>query len=172
MCVPTGVAAHNVNGQTLHSTFCLPVQKSKAEYQELSSSTLKRLRDKKRDILVLVIDEISMVSSEVFLAIHRRLCAIKNNDNPFGNMNIILVGDFVQLRPLHGSYAFSLEDLWNLFTPFFLRENVRQANDLTYVNLLNRAPVGALNAADIQILQELLLYLQILFLRSFTFSPL
>ena len=48
----------------------------------------------------LVIDEISMISSEMFTIINRRMSEITNNDQPFGNLNVIVIRDLFQLRPV------------------------------------------------------------------------
>lgn len=52
------------------------------------------------------IDEISMVSVKTFHSIHERLCAIADNSEPFGGYNILLFGDFFQLRTVPGHYLF------------------------------------------------------------------
>lgn len=102
----------------------------------------------------MVIDEISMVSATMLEFIHKRLCTIKANTNLFGGLNIITVGDFFQLKPVSGSYAFEHPFLWNFFKPFFLEENVRQSSDSTYADLLNRTRVGLLSNKDIAILNN------------------
>ena len=65
-----------------------------------------------------------------------------------------MFGDFFQLRPVRGDYAFENRLLWDLFQPVFLRENVRQNGDLSYVQLLNRARVGMLTPNNIKILKS------------------
>ena len=120
VCAPTGTAAKNINGRTLHSTLRLPVQHGKEpSYTELSALTLKKLRHNFQHIHTIIIDEISMVSAKTLEYIHRRLCAIKNSDKPFGGLNVIAVGDFFQLRPVCGHYAFTNKQLWYIFKPFF-----------------------------------------------------
>lgn len=98
---PTGVAARNVLGFTLHSVFKLPVQR---EYEQkchtLNNAALKELRQFLYGIHTIVIDEMSMVSVKTFHSIHERLCAIADNSEPFGGFNILLFEDFFQLRPV------------------------------------------------------------------------
>jgi len=101
VCGPTGMSARNIHGKTLHSALKLPVQHgSEPSYKELSSKTLQELRSLYRSVHTLVIDEISMVSSQTLVYIHRRLAAIKGNDDFFGGLNVILIGDFHQLKPV------------------------------------------------------------------------
>lgn len=83
----------------------------------------------------IVIDEISMVSSEMFSFISRRLSEIKkNNSNVSGGCNIIVIGDFFQLRPVKGSFCFKNMLIWQLFDSIFLTKNVRQKNDQVYLH--------------------------------------
>lgn len=121
VCAPTGTAAKNVYGQTIHSALHLPVQHgNQPAYNTLSAKSLKKLRNNLLYVHTLIIDEISMVSSVMLEHIHKRLCAIKDNDKYFGGLNIIAVGDFFQLRPVRGHYTFQNKQLWsNLFKPFF-----------------------------------------------------
>lgn len=86
------------------------------EYQEPTGATLKRLRDRFRYARTVVIDEVSMVSAKMLNYIHRRLCGIsENTTNYFGGFNIIVLGDFFQLKPCRGKFA--------VFKPFFLDAN-------------------------------------------------
>lgn len=99
-----------------------------------------------------------MVSSEMFSFISRRLSEIKNNNNVFGGCNIIVIGDFFQLRPVKGSFCFKNMLIWQLFDSIFLTENVRQKNDHVYSALLNRARIGYPSDEDILLLKTILVY--------------
>ncbi len=155
VCGPTGTAARNIFGETLHHALSLPVQHGyQAEYTELKGPTLARLRKKFASIHTMIIDEISMVSSCNFLYIHRRLSSIMDDERPFGNLNLIVIGDFLQLRPVRGYFAFEQTVLWHLFEPYTLKQNVRQGGQTRFTELLNRARIGALNAEDIEIIQS------------------
>ena len=157
ICAPTGVAAFHVKGRTLHSVFKIPVlHRNNQEYKlkEISSHSLPQLRRLFKCIHTLIIDEISMVSADMLESIHYRLTVIKQNETPFGGLNVITVGDFYQLRPVKSNYAFKSTSLWHLFKPFFLRQNMRQIEDSTYANLLNRVRIGLLNEDDITSLQQ------------------
>jgi len=156
VCAPTGTAARNIRGKTIHSELCLPVQHgNQPKYLQLSAKMWDKLRKKLKFVHTIVIDEISMVSSVMLHHIHLRLCAIKGNNDKFGGLNVITIGDFFQLRPVRGNYVFTDFDLWKfIFKPFFLTQNVRQTNNHTYSDLLSRARVGALTKHDIMVLNS------------------
>ena len=153
VAAPTGTAANNIEGFTLHSVFSIPVMDF-LQYEPLSGYRLSIMRQQFLNINSVIIDEISMVSSEMLTFISRRLSEIKDNARPFGGVNIIAIGDFFQLKPVKGNFAFTNTILWNLFTPLFLTENVRQRGDTFYASLLNRARVGLLTSRDISILKK------------------
>lgn len=125
VCAPTGTAATNINGQTVHSLFKIPVAKH-LTYSSLTGFALKKLRDYFQTIHTIIIDEIRMVSSDLFSFISRRLSEIKNNELPFGGCSVIVIGDFFQLRPVQGTFVFTNSLLWHLFYPMFLEDNMRQ----------------------------------------------
>jgi ATP-dependent DNA helicase PIF1 len=97
---PTGVAAYNINGRTLHSLFRLPI-KTKT-YYALTAENLRALQNNLRGVSYLIIDEKSMVSLRVLSFLDRRLREIfpTHAKDPFGGMNIVLMGDFYQLHPV------------------------------------------------------------------------
>ncbi len=99
VCAPTGVAALNVGGQTIHSLFRLPI--GLIADQELENPPqLARLL---REVDTIVIDEISMVSADLMDAIDRRLRESRARPNePFGGAQVVLFGDPYQLAPVPG----------------------------------------------------------------------
>ena len=162
---PTGVAAINVSGATIHSFFMLkPGLMNKDTMDEIGSG-------KKRAVIratkTIVIDEVSMVRSDVFSAVDIRLRSLArggNRDKPFGGKQIILVGDFFQLPPvvkteteseylkkeLGGDYAFQT-DLWDRanFRCVFLKTVHRQKTDTRFLSVLNNIRNGDLDAKSI-----------------------
>lgn len=92
---PTGIAALNVRGQTIHSFFGFPpslVQKKDIE----------RRKNRKvfQELEVLIIDEISMVRADLFDAIDHSLRLNRDRDEPFGGVQVLLFGDLFQLPPV------------------------------------------------------------------------
>ena len=153
---PTGTAARNVKGETIHTLLKIPVTKH-TDYLPLHPHTLQLLRSRFSGVHTIVIDEISMVSDGMLTIISRRLSEISDCSSAFGGFNIIVVGDLFQLRPVLGHAVYTNTGLWYLFQPFFLRENVRQIADTEYANLLNRARYGILLPKDIDTLKSRLI---------------
>ena len=97
VCAPTGVAALNVEGQTIHSLFRLPIGLIADSELEQSEPARKILNA----IDTLVIDEISMVNADVMDAIDRSLRqARRRRSEPFGGVQIVMFGDPYQLAPV------------------------------------------------------------------------
>ena len=96
---PTGIAACNINGYTIHTALKIPVQHSKSyDFKQLSSQVLQKLRNTFRYVHTIIIDEISMVSALMLEHIHLRLQAIRNNDLAFGGFHMILCGRFLSIE--------------------------------------------------------------------------
>ena len=104
------------------------------------------------DLCVLIVDEVSMVGSEMLSFIYLRLQEIKCNKEPFGGVHVILVGDLYQLRPVGDAWIFAgncsdysslAPNLWQThFTMFELTEIMRQKDDSSFAELLNRIREG------------------------------
>ncbi len=97
VCAPTGVAALNVAGQTIHSLFRLPTGVI-ADHPLEQPAELKKILNA---IDTLVIDEVSMVNADLMDAIDRSLRQARNKrTEPFGGVQVILFGDPFQLPPV------------------------------------------------------------------------
>ena len=96
---PTGISAVNINGTTIHSGLEIT---SHGKYNKLGHKQKAYLRNKLRELKVIIIDEISMVSSEFFYQVHSRLIDIFDCkiDEPFSGIPIIFCGDLYQLPPV------------------------------------------------------------------------
>lgn len=92
---PTGVAALNIQGVTIHSFFRFPPR-------VVIDSDIKLVRDRRlyRKMSLLVIDEASMVRSDIIDAIDKFLRKNRENPAPFGGVQLLLVGDLFQLPPV------------------------------------------------------------------------
>ena len=104
VAAPTGTAAANIRGQTMHSAFNFSWGN---EYFSLSD----KVRDSKRNLLknlkLVIIDEITMVKSDQQFQLDKRLREVTQKTNKiFGNVSIFYVGDIMQLKPCKGSYIF------------------------------------------------------------------
>ncbi|BDZ40114.1 hypothetical protein GCM10025863_27280 [Microbacterium suwonense] len=97
ICAPTGVAALNVEGQTIHSLFRLPIGLIAESQIEQSDATRRVLNA----IQTLVIDEISMVNADLMDAIDRSLRQARGKRGiPFGGVQVVMFGDPYQLAPV------------------------------------------------------------------------
>ena len=97
VCAPTGVAALNVEGQTIHSLFRLPIGLIGASELEQGDATRRILNA----IDTLVIDEISMVNADLMDAVDRALRQARGRrSEPFGGVQIVMFGDPFQLAPV------------------------------------------------------------------------
>nr|XP_057929967.1 uncharacterized protein LOC131129981 isoform X1 [Doryrhamphus excisus]XP_057929968.1 uncharacterized protein LOC131129981 isoform X1 [Doryrhamphus excisus]XP_057929969.1 uncharacterized protein LOC131129981 isoform X1 [Doryrhamphus excisus] len=137
----TGTAAFNISGKTLHSVLKLP-RSLRPPYQGLGNA-LDTLRASLSNVQILIIDEISMVSKDLFAYVHWRFQQVKGNRKTFGGISVLVVGDFYQLPPLGRAkplcvYEDNVLDLWTNFQLVRLTEIMRQKEDLTFAQLLNR----------------------------------
>ena len=150
---PTGIAAVNIGGSTIHSFMCFaPGPMNEETIGTVSNKHRKALI---RNAEIIVIDEISMVRGDLFWAIDHRLRQIATNGDkkkPFGGKQIILVGDFFQLPPVvkseeeervlietfGGIFAFQTKT-WDManFKCCCLKTIHRQSNDALFLSILN-----------------------------------
>ena len=163
LMAPTGVAAFNIGGLTIHRAMQLQVEHGRVARQlPLGALALHDLRALWNGVHTIIIDEVSMVSYQILKSIHSRLCEIYGNDEIFGGLNVIAVGDFYQLAPVNGSFVFSdrqssgrlASHLWrDFFTMIELKVNMRQQNDMSFSQILNRLRKGEHTADDIKVLE-------------------
>lgn len=180
---PTGVAAINAGGVTIHSFFQIPFGpfvpddsrlRTNAEGNENRETifTTFRYREDKREIIenleLLIIDEISMVRADMLDVIDRILRVFRRKPHlPFGGVQVILIGDTFQLPPIADN------DQWAILsqfykTPFFFSSKVIEQNTPLYIelkkiyrqneqefiDLLNRVRVNQVSQTDFQTLNS------------------
>lgn len=98
---PTGVAAINAGGVTIHSFFQLPPTPFVPEMQVKSHYTFSKEKRKiMRTLDMLIIDEISMVRADLLDAIDNTLRRFREHDKPFGGVQLLMIGDLQQLTPV------------------------------------------------------------------------
>jgi len=116
---PTGVAAVNAGGVTLHSFFQLPFGPfiPGSDAHETSRRRMFRFsREKKQTIKsldLLVIDEISMVRADLLDSVDAVLRQQRRNDQPFGGVQVLMIGDLHQLSPV------AKPEEWQLLKPHY-----------------------------------------------------
>ncbi len=172
---PTGVAAINASGVTIHSFFQLSFGPQLPEFNNPeyrfgnNKDNIQRFGREKRNIIksldLLIIDEISMVRADLLDAIDGVLKRFRNNNKPFGGAQLLMIGDLQQLAPV------VKPDEWELLkkhydTPFFFGSNalkqtgyvtvelqrVYRQKDEKFINLLNKFRN---NIPDNEVIKEL-----------------
>ncbi len=159
---PTGVAALNVGGQTIHSLFRIKPGFVETEKLNLNSRTALILRN----IDAVVIDEISMVRADLMDGIDHMLRLARSNNYPFGGVQMIMFGDLYQLPPVvedrglqqyfahnHGGYYFFNAHAWREKLPDVheLTKIFRQDDD-SFKDILNAIRIGEFNSNNLEIL--------------------
>ena len=96
----TGIAATHISGMTIHSWSGIGIKRALTEYDLDKIASSEYIAKRVRRAQVLVIDEVSMLSSEMLSMVDAVCREIKQNSEPFGGIQIILVGDFFQLPPI------------------------------------------------------------------------
>jgi len=137
---PTGVAAINARGVTIHSFFQMPfgpILPDEAQVQvqrEFKRKFNKKKIDLIRSLDLLVIDEISMVRADLLDAIDQVLRKYKNRSKVFGGVQVLMIGDLQQLSPVVKQHE------WNLLkkyyeTPYFFSSKAFQNSDPVFIEL-------------------------------------
>ncbi len=168
---PTGIAAINAEGMTLHSFFQLPFAPYIPDTVFNAGKDAYRYRFSKekiriiRSIDLLVIDEISMVRADLLDAVDSVLRRYRSSHLPFGGVQLLMIGDLQQLAPVVKAEEWELLSK-HYDTPYFfssralaetqyatieLKQTYRQT-DAHFLNLLNRVRT---NTADHRVLEEL-----------------
>ena len=175
---PTGVAAMNAGGTTLHALFWLPfgtfIEDYPLQWNEQDShiynksrlfSTIKLTRQRRailQELELLVIDEVSMVRADTLDAIDVILKSVRRDMRPFGGVQMLFIGDLYQLPPVVRDHEWQvLRDHYS--SPFFfdakvLREHppvilelskIYRQNDNDFISLLNNIRNNTCSADDL-----------------------
>ena len=135
---PTGVAAINAGGVTIHSFFQISFGPIIPEKLTGKKNAVHKFNKNKIKILksldLLVIDEISMVRADVLDAIDEVLRSFKNKDLPFGGVQVLMIGDLQQLAPIVKNEEWSI--LRNYYeTMFFFSSVALRESTPVYIEL-------------------------------------
>ena len=161
---PTGIAAINIGGATIHSFFRFP-------FHFITPNDIKHMRDKEKlfsTLETLVIDEVSMVRADLMDAIDLSLRVNrKRMAEPFGGVQVVLIGDLYQLPPIIDQ---ELEEYFadHYETPYFFSakvfketrlqtielQTVFRQTDPAFIHLLNKVRNNALQVSDLEALNK------------------
>ena len=161
IAAPTGIAALNVKGSTIHSNY------DRSTYEAMSHDQKASLHNSLKNLKIVILDEISMVGYTTLLQIHRRLHDIMGTikyDVHFGGVSVMAVGDFYKLDPVKKSPVFQQpSDSYASLNPFHmwidlfllaeLEQIMRQKSDRHFAELLNLARIRELNSDDLDTLK-------------------
>jgi len=148
----TGLAAVNIQGQTIHSWAGVGICNKPVE--QVIENIFKRASLKKQifNCKILAIDEISMLDARTFDYIDRVLRNLKDDTKPFGGIQVLLFGDFFQLPPVEKSNGFCFEsETWhelNLETIFL--EKIYRQTDEEFIKSLNNIRLNQLTDKDLR----------------------
>ena len=165
---PTGIAAIAVGGQTMHSFFGFPMQ-AMGPHTEIGLSNEKFQILKQTDTII--VDEASMVRSDMVDGMDRCLRMVFHTNMPFGGKQVIFVGDLFQLPPVvkEGSAdAEMLHDLYGAGLPFFYKalvlkrmnlpkiefQKVYRQSDEDFLNILDKMRNGEVTNEDMTLLNK------------------
>ena len=166
---PTGVAAVNAGGVTLHSFFQLPfgpyVPDSDIQHQAQQRRFSKEKINIIKSLDLLVIDEVSMVRADLLDGIDAVLRRYKHHDRPFGGVQLLMIGDLHQLSPV------VKRDEWELLKPYYDScyffsshalqqtdmisielQHIYRQSDAYFIQLLNRVRDNCLDGHTLQAL--------------------
>lgn len=163
LLAPTGVAALNIRGQTIHSFFGFPPR-------ILNASEIKRKSNYGifLNIDTIVIDEVSMVRSDILDNIDVSLRVQRGNPMPFGGVQMIFFGDLFQLPPVVASqfekqyfstvyesaYFFSAK-IWQEKQPIVLElRHIYRQEERIFIDLLDKIRTGTMEFDDFQLINE------------------
>lgn len=172
VAAPTGVAAINAGGVTLHSLLQLPFEpftpdfegKKRLDYHfKLRRSKIEMLRE----LELLIIDEVSMLRADMLDAADYMLRRYRNNPSPFGGVQLLLIGDMFQLPPVVQNPE------WEILKPFYQSpfffhaqvladypllylelKTVYRQSDARFVDILNRIRNNRTTPEDLQLLNS------------------
>ena len=108
---PTGVAASNIGGSTIHSLLGLNERKRNGKGPQPTS---EKVVDHFKDVTMFFVDEISMSGSRVLQALATKLTDAKSEQKPFGGIDMILTGDFYQLPPISNDALYKCNSQTNI----------------------------------------------------------
>jgi ATP-dependent exoDNAse (exonuclease V) alpha subunit len=129
VCAPTGVAALNVGGVTIHSLFGFPF--GILGEQDIARHLNRRTREVLAALDVLVIDEVSMVNADLMDAISKSMGIARGRRKiPFGGAQIVMFGDPYQLSPVPGNNEERAYMSENYQSPWFFDAHVWREDSL------------------------------------------
>jgi ATP-dependent DNA helicase PIF1 len=158
---PTGIAALNVRGQTIHRFFNLKIEtktrddylRYNAKYSKINWSAIK----------MIIVDEVSMWNITLFNLCDEICRYHKNNNKPFGGIQMVFIGDFYQLCPIREKSSKPGDPLYIFETELWTRLNIHvcilktiiRQKDSKFITVLNNVRTGNITNNDINYMNNL-----------------
>lgn len=169
-CATTGIASLNLHtarglGKTVHSWAGIGLGQAEARTLATTIMMSSGLRKRWENADVLIIEEISMMGAELLDKLDYIGQKVRGDPAPFGGIQIIAVGDFLQLPPVKAEWVF-LSKVWSRlkFVPVIFKEPKRYEGE-KFFSILQRVRKGAITSADSKIFrQRLRAYEKLVFL--------
>ena len=181
---PTGIAALNANGVTIHSMFQLPFAAFIPDNKQLPhfSDTVKfenrdslgrhfKMNNVKRSVIrnmeLLIIDEVSMLRADVLDAIDFMMRKVRRNERPFGGTQVLFIGDLLQLPPVvkneeweilkkyyRGMFFFH-SHVMQQYPPLYIElDKIFRQTDSEFIAVLNNLRLNKITSEDVQLLNQ------------------
>ena len=171
VAAPTGVAAINAGGMTLHSVFQLPFEPFIPGTEYRNSKERFRFSAAKRDMLqrmeLLIIDEVSMLRADTLDCIDSVLRYIRHSHKPFGGVQMLYIGDMFQLPPVvkddewvflrehyQSSFFFHSKAIQRVPPVYLELKKIYRQREQLFIELLNRVRNDELTTEDLQTLNR------------------
>ena len=180
---PTGIAALNAGGVTIHSFFQLPFGAFIPEFGAGTATDSLKIESKStlmhhfrmnsarrsmfRNLELLVIDEVSMLRADLLDAMDWTLRNVRKNNVPFGGVQVLFIGDLLQLPPVvkqqewthlskhyNGMYFFHAKVIAEMPPLYVELEKVYRQEDPEFLQILNNLRNNTITDADIDVLNE------------------
>jgi len=156
---PTGIAASHIGGMTIHSFFGIGIRENIDEYFLEILMQRPRIHRRLNKLKVLIIDEVSMLSPELFASVDKILRAFKSVDAPFGGVQLVLSGDFFQLPPV-SKEAREKKFAWQSksweeanLKACYLEEKFRQSDE-KFIKILDEIRAGEVSEGSMEVFRS------------------
>ena len=142
----TGLSSLLINGITINQYSGIGTGEKEVDYYVNNIKKKKQVRERWQHTSILIIDEISMINSKIFEKLDMIAQKIRKDSNPFGGIQLIVSGDFLQLPPVK-SNDFCFESFsWDITInkTYYFHEIIRQTNQ-HFQEVLNKIRIGVID---------------------------
>ncbi|CAE7733637.1 pif1 [Symbiodinium sp. CCMP2456] len=149
VCASTGVAGIHIGGSTIHSYLGCGKAESEEDWEKASRS--RKAKKRIRHTEVLLIDEVSMLSGEFLEKAGELVARILASEKPFGGLQVVFCGDFLQLPPIKAEFMAFQSSVWGALSlrHIVLKHNFRQSCDHEFQSLLGQLRLGVLEKSKL-----------------------